>query len=338
MDLTPFPRKGSIAPLTLPLPGFSDLICSNVFVLGRGPLTLIDTGPKFPGSFDCLDRQFRSMGLAWRDVERILVTHGHIDHFGLVATIRKAAGHDIPCYIHEDDFWRLSSGFIAQGMWSKETEEFCAFAGIPEPTVEQMVRRSHLFKDLCDPVDAALLMRDGDVFQGADFELEVIHTPGHSPGSSCLFERQTGVLFSGDTLIKHITPNPFHETNRSRLSDPTYKSLKAFRHSLQRLEQLPVGATFPAHGEWIPDLKALIEGYRGHHTQRSKQIHRALMDTGRSLHELMREVFPNIKDAEVFLGVSEVFVHLELLLEAGQAELVDAGPPAIFRAGRGHGI
>ncbi|MEN6472958.1 MAG: MBL fold metallo-hydrolase [Syntrophaceae bacterium] len=332
MDLIPFPRMGSIHTLTLPLPGFADLICSNVFMLGNGPLTLIDTGPKFPGSFESLERQLKSIGFAWRDVERILITHGHIDHFGLVATIRQAAGHNIPCYIHTDDRWRLSRGFIEQDMWSEEAEKFSAFAGIPAPTVEQMKRRSGFFKVLCDPVDDALPMQDGDVFRGSDFELKLIHTPGHSPGSCCLFEQKTSVLFSGDTLIKHITPNPFHETNRSRLSDPTYKSLKAFRRSLHILEQLPVSATFPAHGEYVPDLKALIEGYRSHHNQRSAQIRQDLMGSPLTLHELVRKVFPNIKDAEVFLGVSEVFVHLELLLEGGQAILVDVGPPAVFQA------
>jgi glyoxylase-like metal-dependent hydrolase (beta-lactamase superfamily II) len=332
MDLVPFPRAGSFRTLTLPLPGFADLICSNIFVLGQGPLTLIDTGPKFPGSFESLEQQLKSIGFAWRDVERIVVTHGHIDHFGLVVMIRKAAGHDIPCYIHADDLWRLSRGFIEQGMWSEEAEQFSAFAGIPAAAVKQMKQRSDFFKVLCDPVDDALPIQDGDVFRGSDFELRLIHTPGHSPGSCCLFEQETGVLFSGDTLIKHITPNPFHETNRSRLSDPAYKSLKAYRLSLQKLEQLPVRATFPAHGECIPDLKKLIEGYRAHHDQRSEQIRKALMDSRRCLYELVREVFPTIKEAEVFLGVSEVFVHLELLIEAGQVVVVDEGPPALFHA------
>ena len=332
MNLAPFPRIGSIHTLTLLLPGFADLISSNVFVLGQGPITLIDTGPKFPGSFDCLEQQLKNLGFFWRDVERILITHGHIDHFGLVVMIRQAAGHDIPCHIHADDGWRLSRGFIDQGMWSEEAERFSAFAGIPGSTVERLKQHTSFFKDLGDPVDDARPMQEGDVFRGSDFELKIIHTPGHSPGSCCLFETRTGVLFSGDTLIKHITPNPFHEANRSRLKDPAYKSLKAFRHSLMKLEQLPVTAAFPAHGEYIPALPTLINGYRAHHDQRIEQIRQILGSGSRSLHELMREVFPGINESEVLLGVSEVFVHLEMLIEAGRAVLIEQGPPAIFQA------
>jgi len=332
MNIAPFPRIGSIRTLTLLLPGFTDLISSNVFVLGDGPLTLIDTGPKFPGSFAALEQQLHALGFSWHDVEHILITHGHIDHFGLVGMIRQAAGRAIPCYIHVNDQWRLSRTNFESGMWGEETDRFCVYAGIPEHTVEQMKRRSLFFKELGDPVDDVLAMYDGDIFYGPGFELTLIHTPGHSPGSSCLYERQSQVLFSGDHLLKHITPNPFHELNRSHLSDPDYKSLRAYMQSLLKLEPLTVCAIFPAHGEYIPDLITLIEGYRVHHEQRSAAIRHILEADKYSLYGLMRTVFPAIKESEVFLGVSEVFVHLEMLIEAGQAALVEQGPPACFHA------
>lgn len=332
MNLAPFPRIGSIRALTIFLPGFADLICSNVFVVGDGPLTLIDAGPKFPGSFAVLEQQLLAEGFSWHDVERILITHGHIDHFGLVGMMRKAAGHDIPCYVHAEDQWRLSSAYLESGMWGDEADRFCVYAGIPEHAVAQMKRRSLFFKELCDPVDDVLAMHDGDIFRGSGFELKVIHTPGHSPGSCCLFEQSSRVLFSGDHLIKHMTPNPFHEVNRSRLSDPTYKSLKSYLQSLLKLEHLAVRAIFPAHGEYIPDLITLIEGYRVHHEQRSAEIRHYLEADIHSLYGLMQAVFPAITESEVLLGVSEVFVHLEMLIEAGQAALVEQGPPACFHA------
>jgi glyoxylase-like metal-dependent hydrolase (beta-lactamase superfamily II) len=328
----PFPRIGSIRSLTVPLPGFPALICSNMFVLGSGPITLIDTAPKFSGSLITLESQLHENGFEWSDVERIIITHGHIDHFGLVGRIRIASGHDIPCYIHQDDLWKLSGDYLKSGMWSEDADIFYAKIGMPEQTVERMKRRSHFFKNLCDPVDDAIPMKEGDTFQGSGFDLEVIHTPGHSPGCCCFYESRHNILFSGDHLLKHITPNPFHEVNRSHLKDPSYKSLKAYMESLEKLEHLNVKFVFPAHGEFITDLESLIAGYRKHHEKRTEEILQTLKNGVRSVYGLMADVFPGIDESEAFLAVSEVLVHLELLLEAGSAEQAEVGPPTLFRA------
>jgi glyoxylase-like metal-dependent hydrolase (beta-lactamase superfamily II) len=332
VTITPFPVIGSIRSLTVPLPGFHALICSNTFVLGTGPITLIDCAPKFPGSLLTLERQLHEIGFDWKDVERIIITHGHIDHFGLVCQIRSASGHDIPCYVHQDDLWKLSGEYINSGMWSEDADAFYAKMGMPEKTVELMRRRSQFFKNLCDPVDDAIPIEEGAVFQGSGFDLEVIHTPGHSPGCCCLYERQNKILFSGDHILKHITPNPFHEVIRSRLKDPSYKSLKAYMESLEKLEHLPIRYVFPAHGEYISDLESLITGYRKHHEERTEVIWLALKSGERCIYELMKDVFPGIDEFEAFLAVSEVLVHLELLIEAGRAELAEEGPPLIFHA------
>ena len=332
MSIKPFPHIGSIRSLTVPLPGFPALICSNMFVLGSGPITLIDSAPKFPGSLLTLERQLHEIGFDWSDVDRIIITHGHIDHFGLVGQIRSASGHAIPCYVHHDDLWKLSGDFLKSGMWSEDADAFYAKIGMPEQTVERMKRRSHFFKNLCDPVDDAIPMKEGDIFEGSGFDLQVIHTPGHSPGCCCLYERQHNILFSGDHLLKHITPNPFHEVNRSRLKDPSYKSLKAYMESLEKLEHLKVNFVFPAHGEYIIDLESLIAGYRKHHKKRTEELRQTLKNGVRSIYELMTDVFPGIEESEAFLAVSEIIVHLELLIEAGNAELVEKGPPELFQA------
>jgi glyoxylase-like metal-dependent hydrolase (beta-lactamase superfamily II) len=329
-DTRPFPHSENIHVLTVPLPGFPDLICSNMYVLGKGPVTLIDAAPKFPGSFLAMERQLSDAGFTWKEVERIIITHGHIDHFGLVGQIRHAASRDIPCHVHADDLWRLSSEYLRSGMWSRDADSFAARAGIPAVTVERMKRRSHFFKNLCDPVDNALSMEEGDTFEGKGFELSVIHTPGHSPGCCCIYERHSRILFSGDHLLKHITPNPFHEVNRSRLRSPEYRSLKAYLASLDKLEHLDMSFAFPGHGDSIDDVKGLMEGYRRHHQERVESVQRALEGRSRSLHELMTDLFPGLVEAETFLAISEVLVHLELLEEDGKARLLDEGPPARY--------
>ena len=99
MLMTPFPKLETIHGIAIPMPYPPDLITANVYAVGKGPITLIDTGPKIPGAFEFVRKKFQSAGLDFSDIERIIITHGHVDHFGLAVSIREAAGHQIECFI-----------------------------------------------------------------------------------------------------------------------------------------------------------------------------------------------------------------------------------------------
>ncbi len=327
-----FPPFDAIHAVVLPVPGFGNLLTSNIYVLGTGPVTLIDTGPKFPGAFENIERQLLEIGFRFRDVERIILTHGHIDHFGLTGKIIEASGRSIPCHLHRDDIWRTSGEYIRHGFWSDEVLEFTRMAGMPPDAVERMKRRSAFFKNFCDPLEGVIPMDEGDTFSGPGFKLRVVHTPGHSPGSCCLYEPGARVLFSGDHIIKHITPNPIMEIHRSLLSDPGYQSLISYESSLQKVEELDIRFAFSGHGEYVDDVPGLLSRYRGHHESRKRQILHHILDNGRPISHLVQELFPDIPEGEIFLAVSEVYAHLEVLIEEGRAGMSESGPPALFRA------
>ncbi|HHO75663.1 MAG TPA: MBL fold metallo-hydrolase [Deltaproteobacteria bacterium] len=332
MRIEKFPEIEHIHPIVIELPGFGDLLTSNMYAIGKGPITLIDSAPKFPGSFEQVKKQLATAGFSFSDVERIIITHGHIDHFGIAEMIREAAGHHVDCYIHEDDVWRTSSTYISTSMWGKEAEDFAAMVDIPSRDIERMRRRSAFFRNFCDPLEDLCVMNEGDIFSGAGYNLHVIHTPGHTTGSCCLYESCSRTLFSGDHIIKHITPNPFTEIHRSHLRDPGYQSLKAYNESLLKVEQFDISYVFSGHGGYIEDLAGIISGYREHHRKRMDMIFDLLRKTPRSIYRLAKDVFPNAPDTEIFLAVSEIFVHLEILMNEGRVELSDPGPPAVYRA------
>jgi len=332
MLINPFPAIENIHAIAIPMPETPDLITANAYAVGEGPITLIDTGPKFHGSLEFIKKRLRIEGFDFNDIERIIITHGHIDHFGLAASICKGAGHPVECCIHAEDKRQLSSENFQEQMLSKEAEGFMAMAGMPQKEIEKTKERFQLFKALGDPLNEVSLMEEGDEFIGNGYHLCVIHTPGHSPGSCCLYESFQKILFSGDHIIKHISPNPLVAIARDTLRNPHYQSLKEYLNSLDKLRDFDVRFVFPGHGEYMQDLSGIISTYKIHHRVRMDLVWKALKKQSRSLYNLIDDVFPFVPTNDVFLAISEIFVHLEILINEGRAVLADPGPPALFRA------
>ena len=63
-----------------------------------------------------------------------------------------------------------------------------------------------------------------------------------------------------------------------------------------------------------------------------ESIWKALKKGAGPIYQLIDDVFPVVPEGDTFLAVSEITVHLEVLINEGRAELLDAGPPAVFRA------
>ncbi len=332
MSIKPFPKIENIQAIPIPLPVETQLITVNLYYVGKGPITLIDTGPKFPGLLAFVGEQLKTAGFGFEDIERIIATHGHVDHTGLTAEIRKATGNSIDFHIHPEDSWLISNERHQEFMWSKEADFLTARAGIPSGDVEKIKKRFAFFKELCDPVDNISILADGDEFSGNSYRLKVIHTPGHTAGSVCLYEPEQKILFSGDNMIKHITPNPLVELRKYGLKNSDYQSLPTFLQSLDNISKLDVRYVFSGHGEYMDDMHSVIATYKAHHRRRMDQIWKALKKAPRPIYQLIDDVFPVVPEGDIFLAVSEIAVHLEVLINEGRAELVDQGPPALFRA------
>lgn len=332
MLIKPFPEFENITAISIRVPGVSNLITVNLYAVGSGPVTLIDTGLKAPGSLEYVQSELIKAGLHIDDVERIIITHGHMDHFGLAAAIRRSGSHPIECFIHGEDQWQISSENFGKELWSEEANAFMAMAGMSLEEKEKVKKRFATFRELGDPLDEVSVFEDGREFEGEGYHLKVIHTPGHTPGSCCIYECERKILFSGDTLIKHITPNPLVVIKRNGLREPGYKSLKAYARSLDRLAGLDIKYVFTGHGEYIRDLPGLISTYKKHHRERMELVWKALHNRARTLYEIIGDVIHEVPDGDMFLAISEILVHLEILIDEGRAELVDPGPPALYRS------
>ena len=186
-------------------------------------LTLIDAGLPWDGSK--ILWYIDSIGRSPQELQRVVLTHSHPDHTGPLRELCRLTGAVIAA--HQRDTWQTSNGT----RWLHYPAQPPAFAwNIP------FLRR----------IPAHEVIQDGQVlpvFGG----LQVIHTPGHTPGSVCLYLPSHGVLFTGDTLL----------ANGERFRRPVYfpgTDLRDYRASVERLAQLPFETACVGHG------KPLVEG------------------------------------------------------------------------------
>lgn len=164
---------------------------------------IVDPAPNSASQFSQFIQQFNL------DPAMILLTHTHWDHTADVAPLK--AEFNIPVYVHELDKGNL----IEPG--SDQLPLFLPIKGV-EP--------DHFLKD------------GEKIPLGKEF-LEVIHTPGHTPGGVCFYDKEAELLLSGDTLFKGTIGN---------LSFPTARE-DLMWGSLERLSKLPSNTVvYPGHG------------------------------------------------------------------------------------------
>jgi glyoxylase-like metal-dependent hydrolase (beta-lactamase superfamily II) len=162
-----------------------------------------------PGDdIDSIEERLRANGLK---VKAIVVTHAHIDHIGGAHELKRRTG--APVYMNAADQTLYDHLEMQAGWLGMET---------PEQT----------------EIDHA--MRDGDILRLGEAEMHVLHTPGHTPGSTCLWIPSENKLVAGDTLFRESI---------GRTDLPGGDSRKILRSIHEKVFALPEDATvMPGHG------------------------------------------------------------------------------------------
>lgn len=184
--------------------------------------TLIDTG--MPGKTKSLISQLEENNYALSDLRMIVLTHCHTDHTGGVAELVKrsrakliAHQDEIP-YILQNKPLPANSLFQRVGFWIFD----------------------RIFKTHIDHVDVAV--KDGDVIDALG-GLQVIHIPGHTPGSIALYQPERKIMFCGDIIFnerKITLPPKFFNADTTQVQE-----------AARRLVEYPIDIACVGHGEPI---------------------------------------------------------------------------------------
>jgi len=292
-------------------------------------LTLIDTGVKTPEAFESLRLGLKAFGVDFERIERILITHAHMDHFGQARRLRDLSGARV--YASRGEAALMRTHFSPSGDRRDFVLGLFRRWGVPPALFERESQMAEFARRIQDPIEVDGVLDDGDRLAIGDLRLDVIHTPGHCDGHIVFWEPELRLLFSGDHLLTDISPVPLLVFPKDP-SEPRPRSLVRFMRSLERVEGLPCELVFPSHGDVIRDHRKLIAGYRLHHERRKLQMLRQLRAAPATAWELAARLFPRVYESQVFLVMSEVIGHLDLLVEEGSVVLEQRGGLEVARA------
>ncbi|MBI4363060.1 MAG: MBL fold metallo-hydrolase, partial [Euryarchaeota archaeon] len=164
----------------IPVPSPFPIGPTNAYLLEGDPLTLIDTGVQSKAALRGLERGLEALGHPLRKVERVIVTHGHQDHFGLAREVRERSGAEV--WVHAWDTEWLETYEDSYNGWVDKGVAMARKGGMPGAAAIGLLKMWTPLRRTASAVDVARSLDDGDRFRVDDEEFHVLHTPGHCPG------------------------------------------------------------------------------------------------------------------------------------------------------------
>jgi glyoxylase-like metal-dependent hydrolase (beta-lactamase superfamily II) len=300
---------------------------ANVYLVEEegGGLLMIDSGLTTAEGAAALDAGFQRLGFRYEQVSRIVVTHGHVDHFGGARHVQARAGREVPVLAHPIDAPKLTAGGWVFHEHGEALARHLIRLGTPaEVAAQAMVVGAPAF-EIASPVARTEPLADGDRLRGRHVELRVLHAPGHTPGLVVLHDEAHRLLFSSDHLLERISPNPLIDLGPED-QPGWFRPLVAYEESIRAVHALELDGVLPGHGPPFPEHRRVIDTLLGFQHRRQARILAHLGERPHTAWELTRELFPKTGAAELFLTLSEVAANLEVLEARGDAARLDGEP------------
>jgi glyoxylase-like metal-dependent hydrolase (beta-lactamase superfamily II) len=302
----------------------------NCYLIEDDPLTLVDTGPNSGKSLDELEQALAAHGHAVEDLERIVITHQHMDHLGLLEILARRSGAEVAAFHllkpYLEDF---TSSAIADDEFSQAVMRR---HGVPPELATALGSVGSAFRAFGSSGPVTLELRDGDRLAFADRELLVLHRPGHSPSDTVFFDQGRAIMLGGDHLLGHISSNPLVSRPLSAEGDQEPRALIDYIESMGATRELAAELVLPGHGEPITDHRTLIDERLRMHERRAQKLHRLLAAGPMTAYELALEMWGNVAVTQAYLTISEVLGHMDLLARDGLVRRITTGGVTRFEA------
>jgi len=297
--------------VNLPLP-FPVGSINVYFVRCPDGFLLLDCGLKTQACREKLAAALARIGITWRDVRRLVISHMHPDHFGLMAEVKELSGAEV--LMHRVEAAHLLPRWRDRGVVGRHWE-WLAEHGVPASDSEEIGQASVGVAEFVETAEADRVLEDGDRLAVEGGELEVLWMPGHSPGLLTLYWRERRLYFSSDHIIEKITPNIGLFSNAQ--GDP----LADYLRSLDRLRSIEIDQILPSHGHPFNGHHEWIAATERHHRERCGRMLAAVAEAARTAYEIVPfEWGEHLSPLNERFAVAETLAHLEYMRRRGEVE------------------
>lgn len=286
----------------------------NIYLLeNREGLTLIDCGVDSAANLNTLSAALKKAGRSIFDIDRVLITHHHRDHIGLLHHLRP--GKTLPVYAHpeaiprirfEPDYLRMRIAFFRK-LYS---EMGCGEMG------EERVARMQ--KNMEESRGIRFVGEIHPILPGAYGEiagLEPIYSPGHAPDHLMFYDRKEKILICGDHVLPKINSNALIEPD---LRGERLHTLAVYYRSLQQCREIDADLALPGHGEPFRHFRQTVDQKIAHIEQKVNRVQRLLSDRPVTAFELARMYYPSEYERQFMLVMSSMIGTLDFLESEGR--------------------
>jgi glyoxylase-like metal-dependent hydrolase (beta-lactamase superfamily II) len=282
---------------------------------------LVDAGWAGEQSLDRLEQGLATMGRSIADVIGVVVTHNHSDHYGLAGRIRAESGAWIG--MHPADAAQLDLRYGSREQFQTTFGAWLRRCGVPDDRLGELSSAT-MYGEGIDTSPPDRLLVGGDRLRVGGWRLDVIHTPGHSPGHLTFSAPGEGLFFAGDHVLPRITPN----VSAGPLGGPD--PLRAYLSSLSSVRDLDGVQVLPAHVAPFEGLAGRVDELVAHHERRLDETVQCLAAGAGTVWEVAADLswsrpldrFPAFLQRAA-LGEAEA--HLQQLARDGRAVADDRG-------------
>lgn len=307
--------------LSLPL-RFPGLPRVNAYLLAGDEPALVDCGvylleeEEDHGWKDIL-AAFDVCGMKPGDVTRLIITHPHIDHYGMAGRFVAETGCEL--WMHAESHSALEvyrdPRAVIDGL-----REMYSDHGVSDEALDELVKFEDQGMFVSDVIDPTRTVTGGERVKVGEREWEFIYTPGHSPAHVCLWSEADRTLISGDHLLPTITPHI--DFIRGGDEDP----LGDFLESLAKIERLDPALVLPGHGHPFEEGAERARVVQRHHDRRLGSILQVIRREPQTASQITDEIFGGeLLNFQKRLALGEALAHLAYLRRRGEIERIE-GP------------